>query len=97
MKVMLILMAMLIAANLLNGCAPKGHKISFDAKKVFNCPKRARAGETVRFETVLVCDADLYANIDGVEVQETRTGRFEFIMPDHDVEIRITIIANGRA
>ena len=46
----------------------------------------------------MVCDATLYVNLnDGTEISTVTEGLYEFIMPDHDVEISITIISNGLA
>ena len=60
------------------------------------CPKRAKPGETVTLTTVIVSDADLYVN-GNVEFDQKSDGVFEFVMPDYDVEIKITVIANGLA
>ena len=81
---------------LLAGCLGQ-HKIIFDESDVYNCPKHAKAGETVVFDTVLVCDADLYVYVDGAEYETISEGQYQFVMPDHDVEIRVVIVSNGLA
>lgn len=90
--------SLLIAAVLLSGCSGS-HKIKIvsDERDVFKCPKTAKAGETVQVETVSVTDADLYFYLDGVELKPIKEAYYEFVMPDHDVEINIVIIGNGLA
>ena len=80
----------------LSGCF-NHYKITYDPEEVFNCPKSAKAGEIVTFETLIVCDADLYAYLNGVELNPVREGYYEFIMPAADVSIDIVIVSNGLA
>ncbi len=91
----------MIAAAFLLLCTISGcssyYKIEFDKDNVFNCPSRAKAGETVRFETVFVTDADLYVYINGVEIKPLKEGIYEFVMPSEDVLIETKIIGNGLA
>ena len=79
-----------------SGCMGK-YKITYDKDDVYNCPKSAKAGETVTFETVVVCDADLYVYINGEELKPVREGYYEFVMPEEDVTITVSIVANGLA
>ncbi len=60
-------------------------------------PKRAKAGETVRVYTVTVTDADVYFHVNGADYTTIQEGIYEFVMPDHDVEISLTVKANGLA
>ena len=80
----------------LTGCFGR-YRIEFDEEDVVNCPRSAKAGETVTFETVIVCDADLYVYINDVELKPVREGRYEFVMPEEDVVIRTVIVSNGLA
>lgn len=80
----------------LSGCSDR-YKITYDPEEVFHCPKSAKAGETVSFETLVVCDADLFAYLNGVEIKPVREGYYEFIMPEADVSIDIVIVSNGLA
>lgn len=89
----------LMLAALLSGCAGK-HIIRCVSGEQFvvSCPRSAKPGETVRIETVLVNDADLYVNpTDDTEIRMVKDGLYEFEMPDHDFEFKITVISNGLA
>ena len=62
------------------------------------CQKYAKPGEVVTITTAVVSDAELYVNsTDGTEIVQKGLGIYEFVMPDHDVELKITVIANGGA
>lgn len=89
----------MIASVLLSGCFGR-HSIKVVSRKelVDTCPRSAKAGETVRVTTAVVTDGDLYLNsTDGTEIKKIKDGVFEFVMPDHDIELKITVIANGMA
>ena len=92
------LAAFAILSLLFTGCLGT-HKINIEAgdEDLVNCPKRAKAGETVAVETVTVTDADLYLIVDGVNLEPIREGYYEFEMPDHDVNIKVVIKSNGLA
>ena len=60
-------------------------------------PRMAKAGETVRITTVIVDDGDLFVNIDGVTVKMISEGIYEFVMPEHDIEIKLHVQGNGLA
>lgn len=86
-------------ALLLSSCLG-GHSIKVVSGERFldKCPKRAKVGDTVKVLTVVVSDGDLYLNgNNGLEIKKIKDGEFEFIMPDHDVELKITVISNGMA
>ena len=82
-------------AFLLSSCLG-GHSIRVVSGEKFldKCPKRAKAGESVTLTTVTVCDGNLYVN-GNVDFSKKSDSEFEFVMPDYDVEIKITVIANG--
>lgn len=65
------------------------------SQNVHKCPRYARPGQTVTVETAVVADADLYVN--GVDGKFVRPGEFVFTMPNQDVNLKVTVIANGRA
>ena len=92
------LAAIAILSLLISGCFG-GHKIIVETgdEDLVSCPKRAKTGETVTVETVIVSDADLYLIVDGVNVEPIREGYYEFEMPDHDVSIKVVIKSNGLA
>ncbi len=84
-------------ALLLSSCFGR-HSIKIVSGEKFldKCPKSTKPGDTVTVTTVTVTDADLYVN-GNVEFVKKSDSVFEFVMPDHDVEIKITVIANGLA
>ena len=91
----MVITAMLFS---LSGCFGY-HRITIrkDHKEnVISYPKFARAGQTVKIETVSVDDADMYVRANGVECRYTGDG-YEFVMPDNDVEITVVIVSNGLA
>ena len=87
-----------ILSLLVAGCLGS-HRIIVESgnEDLVNCPKRAKAGETVTVETVLVTDADLYLIVDGVSLDPIKEGYYQFEMPDHDVNIKVVIKSNGLA
>ena len=82
------------------GCG-SSHKITVAEGEEFlaDCPKSAKAGETVTIETCIVCDADLYLSVNGdADFGEfVRDGVYEFEMPDEDVVVKVWVISNGLA
>ena len=95
-KIIAFLLILSLSVMLLTGCFGQ-HKITYDKENVYSCPKHAKAGDHVEFDTVIVCDADLYAYLDGAKLTPVTEGHYQFTMPDHDVEIRIVIVSNGLA
>ena len=94
-----VIAAVLVLAALLSGCAGKRAVKCVSGKEfVVACPRNAKPGETVRIETVVVDDADLYVNpTDDTEIRMIKEGLYEFEMPDHDFEFKVTVISNGLA
>lgn len=89
----------LLTALVLTGCAGR-HRITVVSGEKFleSCPKTARAGDTVTVYTLSVTDANMYVNAtDLTEVTCVRDGVYRFVMPDHDIELKITVISNGLA
>ena len=95
MKKMLVSILLGMALLSMSGCVNR-YRIEYD-ENVVDCPSRAKAGETVRFETVFVCDADLYVYVNGTEIKPVQEGIYEFVMPAEDVQISTKIVANGLA
>jgi hypothetical protein len=84
-------------ALLLSSCFGRySIKVVSGEQHLYKCPKSAKPGETVTVLTAMVTDADLYLN-GNVEIKKINDGEFEFVMPDHDVELKITVISNGLA
>ena len=85
-----LLLALLMCMVLL-GCSRHRITVISGEKFVHKCPKSARTGETVTVMTSVVSDAELYVN--GVDGKFIRPGEYQFVMPDHDVELKVTVIA----
>ena len=87
-----LLLAVLMMGTILVGCSRHRITVISGEKFVHKCPKTARTGETVTVETSVVSDAELYVN--GVDGKFVRPGEYQFVMPDNDVELKVTVIAN---
>ena len=89
----------LMMSLLLNGCfGYYSIKVVSGKDYMDKCPKRAKPGQTVTITTVVVTDANLYVNSnDDTEIKKISEGVYEFIMPEHDIELKITIISNNKA
>ena len=87
-----LLLAVLMMCMALVGCSRHRITVISGEKFVHKCPKTARTGETVTVETSVVSDAELYVN--GVDGTFIRPGEYQFVMPDNDVELKVTVIAN---
>ena len=86
-----LLLAVLLMGTVLVGCSRHRITVISGEKFVHKCPKYAGTGETVTVSTSVVSDGELYVN--GVEGKFIRPGEFQFVMPDHDVELKVTVIA----
>ena len=86
-----LLLAILIVCTVLVGCSRHRITVISGEKFVHKCPRSARTGETVTVMTSVVSDAELYVN--GVDGKFIRPGEYQFVMPDHDVELKVTVIA----
>ena len=86
-----LLLAVLLLGTVLVGCSRHRITVISGEKFVHKCPKSARTGETVTVMTSVVSDAELYVN--GVDGKFVRLGEYQFVMPDHDVELKVTVIA----
>ena len=85
-----LLLALLMCMVLL-GCSRHRITVISGEKFVHKCPRSARTGETVTVMTSVVSDAELYVN--GVDGKFIRPGEYQFVMPDTDVELKVTVIA----
>lgn len=56
-----------------------------------SCPESAVEGETVRFRTFSVTDVVMVVDAGDVELIDVGRETYEFVMPDHEVTIRISI------
>lgn len=86
-----LLLAILLMGTVLVGCSRHRITVISGEKFVHECPTSAKTGDTVTVMTSVVSDAELYVN--GVEGKFIRPGEYQFVMPDHDVELKVTVIA----
>ena len=56
------------------------------------CPRYARPGQEVTVTTAVVSDGEIYVN--GADGEYQRPGVYVFTMPDEDVQIRVTVVAD---
>ncbi len=85
------LLAILLMGMVLAGCSRHRITVISGEKFVHECPTSAKTGDRVTVMTSVVSDAELYVN--GVEGKFIRPGEYQFVMPDHDVELKVTVIA----
>ena len=96
MKKIWIFLLLVLPLLFCSDCSMFGyHKIDYPKKSdlITDCPSYAREGKTVHFSTVIVCDAVLNVDLSGAELITIQEGEYEFVMPDHDVSIRVWISA----
>ena len=91
MGCLLLTVMIALTATLISGIGRHRITVISGEKFVYQCPGYAKAGETVTVMTSVVSDAELYVN--GVEGEFARPGEFRFVMPDHDVELKVTVSA----
>ena len=79
--------------------ADKTYAISLvgDTDLVESCPESAKAGETVTVLTYDVTDGDKKISVSGADGTSVDWFEYQFVMPDHDVEVRVEFIGNGLA
>lgn len=82
-----------------NASSGKSYQIRIVGEKdlVESCPETAKAGETVTITTLDVTDGDKEITVSGAEGTEVNGFEYQFVMPDHDVEVSIRFIGNGLA
>ena len=68
-----------------------------DTYLVESCPESAKAGETVTVLTYDVTDGDKVISVSGADGVSVDWFAYQFVMPDHDVEVRVEFISNGLA
>ena len=68
-----------------------------DSGLVASCPETAHAGDTVTLSLYDVTDGDI--EVSAVDLEGTRVDwtEYQFVMPAHDVDVRVEFIGNGLA
>ena len=94
----ILTISFLILSLVITGCLGT-RKITIEAgeDEIVSCPKRAKPGETVTIETVIVNDADLYLFVNGIALDPIKEGFYQFEMPNQDVRIKVVVKSNGLA
>ena len=87
----LVLLAIALAAFAAYRATHRPITVVSGKQYVDECPGYARPGQEVTVTTVVVTDAEIYVN--GVDGTYTRPGVYQFIMPDEDVELKVTVIS----
>ena len=77
----------------------KSYNISLvgDTHLVESCPETAKAGETVTILTYDVTDGVKKISVDGVDGVSIDWFKYQFVMPDHDVKVRVKFISSWQA
>ena len=94
---------MLLLLLMIAGCsqASDQYKITVASGEEYveQCPKTAKAGDTVHFQVLFVTDADMHISINGDEEYGSfaEDEGYEFIMPEKDVRIDVWVVTNGLA
>ena len=68
-----------------------------DRDLVESCPESARVGETVTVNTLDVTDGDVQIQAVGVDGTRNNWFEYQFVMPDHDVDVKVEFVDYGWA
>ncbi len=86
-----VLAVLLIGVLLLSGSFRRITVVS-GAQFIDRCPRLARPGQEVTVTTAVVSDGEIYVN--GADGKYVRPGVYVFTMPDADVQLRLTVVAD---
>jgi len=92
--VLVILTGLLVIA--LCACT-RTYKINVIGGNVVSCPSSAKAGDTVTVYIPSVTDGWLESSVSGADVERTQEDCFSFVMPEHDVNVRVTFVSDDLA
>ena len=87
----IVLAVLLIGVLLLSGSFRRITVVS-GAQFIDRCPRLARPGQEVTVTTAVVSDGEIYVN--GADGKCVRPGVYIFTMPDADVQLRLTVVAD---
>ncbi len=87
----IVLAVLLIGVLLLSGSFRRITVVS-GAQFIDRCPRLARPGQEVTVTTAVVSDGEIYVN--GADGKYVRPGVYVFTMPDADVQLRLTVVAD---
>ena len=86
-----------LSADPEDSCVTYRIRLSGDTDLVESCPETARAGETVTVLTRDVTDGDKEISVSGADGTSVDWFTYQFVMPDHDVEVQVNFVGNGLA
>ena len=87
-----IVLAVLLIGILLLGASFRRITVVSGAQFIDRCPRLARPGQEVTVTTAVVSDGEIYVN--GADGKYVRPGVYVFTMPDADVQLRLTVVAD---
>ena len=86
-----------LSADPEDSCGTYRIRLSGDTDLVESCPETAKAGETVTVLTRDVTDGDKEISVSGADGTSVDWFTYQFVMPDHDVEVQVNFVGNGLA
>ena len=96
LSILVIVVAVVLAAAavvlIVRGSAYRKITVVSGERFVDECPRRALPGREVTITTAVISDGEIYVN--GVDGRYVRPGVYVFTMPDADVQIKVTVIAD---
>ena len=90
--VIAIVLAVLLIAVIVFHASFRKITVVSGSQFVDQCPRYARPGQEVTISTAVVSDGEIYVN--GADGGYIRPGVYVFTMPNEDVQITVTVIAN---
>ena len=94
-RIFLVILTCLLVIVL---CAcTRTYKINVVGGNVVSCPRSAKAGETVTVYIPSVTDGWLEPSVSGADIEKTQDDCFSFIMPEQDVNVRVTFVSDDLA
>ncbi len=90
--VVIVVVAAAAVVLIVRGTAYRKITVVSGERFVDECPRRARPGQEVTITTAVISDGEIYVN--GVDGKYVRPGVYVFTMPDTDVLLKVTVIAD---
>ena len=96
-RLIIIILAVLAVLCVCTACSSKTYKIIVVSGEdnIDTIPEKAEEGETVTILTMSVTDAVMRCAVDGEAIKEVKDSQFEFVMPAHDVEVKVWVDTSG--
>ena len=96
-RLIIIILALLTVLCVCTACSSKTYKITVVSGEdnIETIPEKAKEGETVTILTLAVTDAVMRCAVDGKAIEPVKDSYFEFVMPDHDIEVKVWVDTSG--